>query len=178
MTTDKATATPPADAPLATVDARYRDLLNRLGCNGHDGAIAEIASLRRHLDAQHDHGCPHAAIDYDHPCACGVESADAALDELALYLDRMADRVRTDVMDCARLRQAAAALRARQPAQAAAVPEGFVMVPVEPTEEMLSVAVDNWSGYEEESGRFYTPLDSDVRILWKALLAASKGEKP
>lgn len=42
---------------------------------------------------------------------------DAALAELALYLDRMADRVRTDVMDCARLRQAAAALRAR------AVPE-------------------------------------------------------
>lgn len=47
-------AAPPADAALATVEARYRDLLNRLGCNGHDGAIAEINLLRRHLDVPAD----------------------------------------------------------------------------------------------------------------------------
>lgn len=35
-------------APLETVDARYADLLNRLGVQGHDGAIAEIDALRRH----------------------------------------------------------------------------------------------------------------------------------
>lgn len=34
------------DAPLATVEERYRDLLNRLGMNGHDGAVNEIESLR------------------------------------------------------------------------------------------------------------------------------------
>lgn len=53
-------ATPPADAAkvetqenalLATTEARYRDLLNRLGVNGHDGAIAEIDLLRRNIDA-------------------------------------------------------------------------------------------------------------------------------
>lgn len=64
-------------APLSTVEARYRDLLTRLGCNGHDGAIAEIGLLRRHLDITHGVGCPHASKDYDHPCACGIESAQA-----------------------------------------------------------------------------------------------------
>jgi hypothetical protein len=63
-----------------------------------------------------------------------------------------------------------AALRARPQA----VAEGYALVPAEPTEAMLSVAVDNWSGYEEESGRFYTPLDSDIRILWNVMLAASQ----
>lgn len=33
-------------APLATVDARYKDLLQRLGVQGHDGAVAEIGKLR------------------------------------------------------------------------------------------------------------------------------------
>lgn len=33
-------------APLSTVDARYRDLLQRLGVQGHDGAVAEISKLR------------------------------------------------------------------------------------------------------------------------------------
>ena len=36
-----------SDAPLATVEDRYSDLLQRLGCLGHDGAVAEIASLRK-----------------------------------------------------------------------------------------------------------------------------------
>ena len=77
---------------------------------------------------------------------------------------------RCHVQDVAALRKASAALRARPQA----VAEGFVLVPAEPTEAMLSVAVDNWSGYEEESGRFYTPLDSDIRILWNVMLAASQ----
>ncbi len=34
-------------ALLATVEARYRDLLNRLGVNGHDGAVSEIDALRK-----------------------------------------------------------------------------------------------------------------------------------
>lgn len=34
-------------APLATAEAKYRDLLKRLGCNGHDGAVAEIEALRK-----------------------------------------------------------------------------------------------------------------------------------
>ncbi len=34
-------------APLGPVEARYEDLLNRLGVQGHDGAVAEIASLRK-----------------------------------------------------------------------------------------------------------------------------------
>lgn len=33
-------------APLATVEARYKDLLQRLGVQGHDGAVAEIGKLR------------------------------------------------------------------------------------------------------------------------------------
>ena len=31
---------------LVTVEARYQDLLNLLDVNGHDGAVAEIKSLR------------------------------------------------------------------------------------------------------------------------------------
>lgn len=31
---------------LETLSGRYQDLLERLGVNGHDGAIAEIAKLR------------------------------------------------------------------------------------------------------------------------------------
>lgn len=34
-------------APLETVEARYKDLMNRLGVQGHDGAVAEIAALRK-----------------------------------------------------------------------------------------------------------------------------------
>ena len=33
-------------APLQAVDARYKDLLQRLGVQGHDGAVAEISKLR------------------------------------------------------------------------------------------------------------------------------------
>lgn len=33
--------------PLATVEARYKDLLQRLGVQGHDGAVAEIGKLRK-----------------------------------------------------------------------------------------------------------------------------------
>jgi len=33
-------------APLASTEARYRDLLQRLGVQGHDGAVAEIEQLR------------------------------------------------------------------------------------------------------------------------------------
>lgn len=33
-------------APLDTVYAMYRDLLDQLGCNGHFGAVAEIKALR------------------------------------------------------------------------------------------------------------------------------------
>ncbi len=32
--------------PLASVDNRYKDLLDRLGVNGHEGAIIEIDLLR------------------------------------------------------------------------------------------------------------------------------------
>lgn len=32
--------------PFATVESRYADLLQRLGVNGHDGAIREITTLR------------------------------------------------------------------------------------------------------------------------------------
>jgi len=34
-------------APLASVEARYKDLLQLLGVQGHDGAIAEIDALRK-----------------------------------------------------------------------------------------------------------------------------------
>lgn len=37
------------DAPLASCEARYRDLLNRLGVQGHDGAVTEISALRAEL---------------------------------------------------------------------------------------------------------------------------------
>jgi hypothetical protein len=37
---------PASNAPLESTEARYRDLLNRLGVQGHDGAVAEIESLR------------------------------------------------------------------------------------------------------------------------------------
>ena len=36
-------------APLENVEARYADLLRRLGVLGHDGAVAEIAALRRKI---------------------------------------------------------------------------------------------------------------------------------
>ena len=35
------------DAPLESVEARYKDLLFRLGVLGHDGAVAEITALRK-----------------------------------------------------------------------------------------------------------------------------------
>lgn len=38
---------PPGGESISTVEARYKDLIERLGCNGHDGAIAEIESLRK-----------------------------------------------------------------------------------------------------------------------------------
>ena len=41
-------AAPPCSTPLRTVEARYKDLLHRLGCCSHDGAVKEIASLRTH----------------------------------------------------------------------------------------------------------------------------------
>lgn len=34
------------EAPLESVEARYKDLLQRLGVMGHDGAVAEISKLR------------------------------------------------------------------------------------------------------------------------------------
>lgn len=34
-------------APLREVEARYNDLLKRLGVTNHDGAVAEIEALRR-----------------------------------------------------------------------------------------------------------------------------------
>lgn len=37
---------------LHTVEARYKDLLERLGVNGHQGAVAEIEALRSHLVRQ------------------------------------------------------------------------------------------------------------------------------
>jgi hypothetical protein len=36
-----------SDAPLESVEARYKDLLFRLGVLGHDGAVAEITALRK-----------------------------------------------------------------------------------------------------------------------------------
>lgn len=36
-----------APADLSTVEAQYKDLLNHLGCAGHQGAVAEIALLRK-----------------------------------------------------------------------------------------------------------------------------------
>ena len=36
----------PETAPLQTVDAQYKDLLQRLGVNGHKGAVVEIGRLR------------------------------------------------------------------------------------------------------------------------------------
>ena len=38
---------PAVEPTLESVEARYRDLLNRLGVNGHDGAITEINNLRK-----------------------------------------------------------------------------------------------------------------------------------
>jgi hypothetical protein len=35
-------------ASLSTWEAKYKDLLRRLGCMSHDGAAAEIAALRIH----------------------------------------------------------------------------------------------------------------------------------
>lgn len=34
-------------APLSTWEAKYKDLLRRLGCCSHDGAIKEIAAIRQ-----------------------------------------------------------------------------------------------------------------------------------
>lgn len=58
-------------APLQTVEARYKDLLQRLGVQGHDGAVAEIGKLREAHDvkvssgveapAKTDAGSPSAA---------------------------------------------------------------------------------------------------------------------
>lgn len=39
---------PRGSAPLHTTAARYKDLLHRLGCCSHDGAVKEITSLRQH----------------------------------------------------------------------------------------------------------------------------------
>jgi len=41
-----------SNAPLQSVSARYKDLLERLGCLSHDGAIAEINALRQHANLE------------------------------------------------------------------------------------------------------------------------------
>lgn len=58
---------------LNSIEARYRDLLNRLGVNGHDGAIAEIIALRERAslsDKNATHTPPNTA------CS-GLEAAES-----------------------------------------------------------------------------------------------------
>lgn len=59
-------------------------------------------------------------------------------------------------------RKAAAALRAR------AVPEGFALVPVTPSVEMIDAGF--WAQCEATR--------ESIKDMWAAMLAASKGEKP
>jgi len=58
-------------ADLSTVEARYQDLLHKLGVTGHDGAVAEIQQLRT-AQAQ-----PVAPIKSQQPNQC-QRSADCA----------------------------------------------------------------------------------------------------
>lgn len=68
----------------------------------------------------------------------------------------------------ARVAELEAALAKRE---AVAVPEGFVMVPVEPTEDMIH-AGSHLQGIPTYNGRVYR--DSEVVNIYKDMLAASQ----
>ncbi len=52
-----------------------------------------------------------------------------------------------------------------------AEPEGYKLVPVEPTQEMCDAA--RWSEYGEETSRQYEVSDDFIKSVWDSLLAAA-----
>lgn len=60
---------------------------------------------------------------------------------------------------------------ALKPAPKQAEPEGYKLVPVEPTQEMCDAA--RWSEYGEETSRQYEVSDDFIKSVWDSLLAAA-----
>jgi hypothetical protein len=57
------------------------------------------------------------------------------------------------------------------PAPKQAEPEGYKLVPVEPTQEMCDAA--RWSEYGEETSSQYEVSDDFIKSVWDSLLAAA-----
>ena len=60
---------------------------------------------------------------------------------------------------------------APQPQQAEPVPDGYVIVPVEPTTKMIDAG--RWSEYGEESSRLRDVSDEDVLFVWQSMIDAA-----
>lgn len=84
---------------------------------------------------------------------------------------------------CTRLEDAElilAALNAQQAPPAAAVPEGYALVPVEPTTAMKCRAVEAWEGpsvYKNIFARGLADLEDKAAECWDAMLAAALAER-
>lgn len=95
---------------------------------------------------------------------------NAAVDTMAAEVDRLRAQV------SALSREAwtwSKALETQLGAQVA--PAGYVLVPGEPTPEMLEAG--RWSEYGEETSRLHAVDDEDVRAVWSRMLAAAKGSR-
>ena len=73
---------------------------------------------------------------------------------------------------------AIAALDAQREAEAVAVPPGYALVPVEPTEAMLSNALDAALGDTEADWMIRSAVLGSVQRVWAAMLAAAPAQQP
>lgn len=62
--------------------------------------------------------------------------------------------------------------RASLPAAGVAVPEGYKLVPVEPTKAMIDAG--RWSEYGEETSRLHEVDDDDVEAVWHQMMTAAE----
>lgn len=73
---------------LASTESRYRDLLNALGVNGHDGALAEIKSLREKAGLETPDGLmeeiPRPVYKPDHCMLPPIYSLNAGFKDLVM----------------------------------------------------------------------------------------------
>lgn len=62
------------------------------------------------------------------------------------------------------------------PAAVAVIPDGFVLVPKNPTLEMERAACLNWSGYAQDSSDDFFPTKWEIVQVWDAMLAAEQAQ--
>ena len=135
-----------SDNELNELVANLRGIYYHHGFSvGGEGADA-IESLRRDLENER---------------ARGIHTCHDRCDRPMCVLRRERDALR------ARVAELEAALANREAA-------GFVLVPKDATGAMITAGAINWSGYEEETGRDFSPTRWEVLQVWDAMLAAAQ----